>query len=68
MFAAANRSTAGEKRFIVTHNRSATLGKRGTEAILFVPFDRRYRRHAVSVLTTACSSVHDVSPPFITRA
>ena len=42
-FAAANRLTAGEKRFIVTHNRSATPGKHGTKAVLLVLFDRRYR-------------------------
>ena len=47
-FAAANRFTAGEKRFIVTHNRSATPGKHGTKAVLLVLFDRRYRWHAVS--------------------
>ena len=62
-FAAANHFTAEEKRFIVTHNRSATPGKLGTKAVLLVLFDRRYRRHAVSVLTAACSSVQDLNPP-----
>ena len=64
-FPAANRFTAGEKRFIVTHNRSATPGKLGPTAVLLVPFDRRYRRHTVSVLTAACSSVQDPSPPLL---
>ena len=62
-FAAAIRFTAGEKRFIVTHNRIATPGKHGTKAVLLVPFDRRYRCHAVSVLTAACSGIQDISPP-----
>ena len=65
MFPAANRFTAGEKRFIVTHNRSATPGMLGTKAVLLVPFDRRYRRHTVSVLTAACSGVQDPSPPLL---
>ena len=62
-FAAANRFTAGEKRFTVTHNRSATSGKHGTKVVLLVPFNRRYRWHAVSVLTAAFSSIQDISPP-----
>ena len=49
-FAAANRFTAGEKRFIVDHNRSATPGKLGTKAVVLVPFDQHYRWHTVSVL------------------
>ena len=65
MFPAANRFTAGEKRFIVTHNRSATSGKLGTKAVLFVPFDRRYHKHTVSVLTATCSGVQDLSPPLL---
>ena len=62
-FAAANCFTAGEKRFIVTHNRSTTPGEHGTKAVLLVPFDRRYRWHAVSVLTAAFSGIQDISPP-----
>ena len=61
-FAAANRFTAGEERFTVTHNRSATPGKVGTKAVLLVPFDRRYRCHTISVLTAAFSGIQDISP------
>ena len=64
-FAAANHFTAEGKRFIVTHNRSATPGKLGTKAILLVPFDRRYRWHTVFDLTAACSSAQDLSPPLL---
>ena len=64
-FAATNRFTAGEKRFTVTHNRSATPGKVGTKAVLLVPFDRRYRWHAVFVLTAACSGIQDITPPLL---
>ena len=53
------------KRSIVTHNRSATPGKLGTKAVLLVLFDRRYCRHTVHVLTAACSSVQDLSPPLL---
>ena len=65
MFAAPNRFTAGEKKFIVTHNRSATSGKLGTKAILLVPFDQHYHRHTVSVLTATCCCVQDLSPPLL---
>ena len=65
MFAAANRFTVGEKRFMVTHNRSATSGKVGTMAILCVLFDWRYRRHTVSVATAACTGVQDLSLPLL---
>ena len=64
-FAAAIRFGAGEKRFIVTHNRSATPGKFRKEGVLLVPFDRHYRRHTISILTAACSSEQDLSPPLL---
>ena len=50
---------------MVTHNRSATSGKLGTKAVLRVPFDRRYRRHTVSVSTAACSGIQDLSLPLL---
>ena len=63
--ATTNSFTAGKKRSIVTYNRSATLGKRRTTAVLLVPFDRCYRLRTVSLLTAAFSGVRDLSPPFL---
>ena len=65
MLATTNSFTAGEKRSIVTYNRSATPGKRRTTAVLLVPFNRCYRLRTISVLTAAFSGVRDLSPPFL---